>query len=149
MRSCLQFISLYQVQWRQWRQNRLPVFLVLTFINLMGQVVCCSGIFPLPLISLYTCMRKTVKSFFYYYLFQRIILLPGLRLCITSFSAMWVLYAWAVNQGREERIFVIEMLTHHISCISMNCGTTIMVVLIWLKMNRLLWINCSLIRVLL
>lgn len=132
-----------------WSSHLLLSHLQLKNANLMGQMVSSSGTLPASLTSLYSCMGKRVKFFFYYYLFQRKAFSPGLRLCMTSFSAMWVLYAWAINQGREERIFIIEMLTHHINCISMNCGTTIKVILIWLKMKRLLWISCNLIRVLL
>lgn len=132
-----------------WSSHILLNHLQLKNANLMGQVVSSSGTFPASPTSLYSCVGKTVKLFFYYYLFQRITLLPRLRLHMTNSSAMRVLYVWAINQSREERIFIIEMLTHHINCISMNCGTTVKVLLIWLKMNTLLRINCNLIRVLL
>lgn len=69
--------------------------------NLMGQVVSSRGTFPISLTSLYYCKGKAVKFFSCYYIFQRITFLPGLRLCLTSFSAIWVLYAWAINQGTE------------------------------------------------
>lgn len=99
MESCLHFASLNTMKVEKTKTDE-PVFLVLTFIshlqlkntNLMGQVAS-SITLPVFLTSLYHCKKKAVKFFPYYYIFQRITILPGLRLCLTSFSAIGVLYA--------------------------------------------------------